>query len=355
VKRELSAYLDLLRILAAFAVFVSHLSWHQLTGGFLWQIQFLGHPAVVVFFVLSGFVIQYAASTKETTIESYTVARFARLYSVVLPALALTFACDTFGMNHNASVYIPDRETIPLERLTAAALFLSQSWKLNLTLLSNDAFWSLPYEFWYYQIFATATFFVGKTRVALIIGVMLITGPAILLLLPVWLLGVAAYRVSVKIKIGKIGGAVLWFGGVAGIIASVALRNAGVFHVYADVDFLPPGFSLTDYLLGVSVAGNIVGAACLDLPLARFAKPLSAVAGITFALYLFHLPLLHLAAAYIPTHWPVSARGIAAALFTLGVVLALSFLTERRKRRKREWRMVFRWLYARVFPVNSMK
>lgn len=352
MKREPSAYLDLLRILAAFAVFVSHLSWRKLTGGFLWQLQSLGHPAVVVFFVLSGFVIQYVASTKEATIESYTVARFARLYSVVLPALALIFACDTFGMSHNASVYILDHETFPVERLTAAALFFNQSWKLHLSPLSNSAFWSLPYEFWYYQIFAAAIFFAGKTRFALIIGVMLITGPAILLLLPVWLLGVAAYRVSVRIRIGKIPGALLWLGGVAGIIASVMLRNAGVFHIYANVDFVPPEFSLADYLLGVSVAGSIVGAAYLDLPLARFAKPLAAVAGITFALYLFHLPLLHLAAAYIPTHWPVAARGIAAALFTLGVVLALSFLTERRKR---EWRTVFRWLYARVVGVNSMK
>ena len=65
MRRELSVYLDVLRLSAALTVFVSHLSWIQISGGFLWQLQFLGHDAVMVFFVLSGFVIQYAADTKE--------------------------------------------------------------------------------------------------------------------------------------------------------------------------------------------------------------------------------------------------------------------------------------------------
>src|SRR5712671_3594240 len=84
MRRELSTYLDLLRLTAAMAVFVSHLSWVRISGGFLWQFQFLGHDAVMVFFVLSGFVIQYAAATKEKSLFDYQVARFARLYSVVI-------------------------------------------------------------------------------------------------------------------------------------------------------------------------------------------------------------------------------------------------------------------------------
>jgi hypothetical protein len=63
--RELSAYLGLLRFSAAVAVFFSHIGWTILTGGFLWQLQFIGADAVIVFFVLSGFMIQYAADTKE--------------------------------------------------------------------------------------------------------------------------------------------------------------------------------------------------------------------------------------------------------------------------------------------------
>jgi hypothetical protein len=46
----------------ALVVFMGHLSWKRISGGFLWQFQPLGHDAVMVFFVLSGFVIQYAAA-----------------------------------------------------------------------------------------------------------------------------------------------------------------------------------------------------------------------------------------------------------------------------------------------------
>ena len=86
LRRDLSIYLDLLRIAAAAAVFVSHLARHQLTDGWLWRIQPLGHSAVIVFFVLSGFVIQHVASTRDTHVRTFAVNRLARLYSVVLPA-----------------------------------------------------------------------------------------------------------------------------------------------------------------------------------------------------------------------------------------------------------------------------
>ena len=58
---SLSLFLDLVRVLAAFAVFLSHASWHDHTGGLMWQLGGIGREAVDVFFVLSGFVIAHAA------------------------------------------------------------------------------------------------------------------------------------------------------------------------------------------------------------------------------------------------------------------------------------------------------
>ena len=78
---------------------IVHANYDRFTGGLpvVWRISHLGNDAVMVFFVLSGFVIAYVANSKEKTIESYFISRFARLYSVVLPALILTIIFDYFG------------------------------------------------------------------------------------------------------------------------------------------------------------------------------------------------------------------------------------------------------------------
>src|ERR1700742_1917757 len=86
MNRQTSLYLDLVRFLAALAVFVSHICGQRFTGGLLWQSEPYGDEAVDVFFVLSGFVIGYVTDGRETSTRSFAVARLARIYSVALPA-----------------------------------------------------------------------------------------------------------------------------------------------------------------------------------------------------------------------------------------------------------------------------
>ena len=71
----------------------------------LWRLGNLGNDAVMVFFVLSGFVIAYVADKKERTPRDYFVSRFARLYSVVVPALLLTAIADFLGSHIDYNVY----------------------------------------------------------------------------------------------------------------------------------------------------------------------------------------------------------------------------------------------------------
>jgi peptidoglycan/LPS O-acetylase OafA/YrhL len=79
LRRGFSNYCDVLRFSAAFAVLLSHVSTHSLSGGFLYQLQRIGHPSVIVFFVLSGYVISYVVSSKEKTLADYATSRLARL------------------------------------------------------------------------------------------------------------------------------------------------------------------------------------------------------------------------------------------------------------------------------------
>ena len=77
----LSLYLELLRLLAATEVVLFHLNGFPLLGGHRAPWNAFGHEAVVVFFVLSGFVIAFAAHTREHSAKAYAVSRLSRIYS----------------------------------------------------------------------------------------------------------------------------------------------------------------------------------------------------------------------------------------------------------------------------------
>jgi peptidoglycan/LPS O-acetylase OafA/YrhL len=217
------------------------------------------------------------------------------------------------------------------------ALFLTQSWG-HISLLSNDAYWSLPYEFWYYVIFAAATFLKGRQRIAALVVSCAVAGPSILLMGPIWAAGAAAYRLTKRVTVGKSMAQLLWVTtGVAAI--AVTLANGKPFTLTSSL--LPPAFSGLDFLLGALVAMNIFSASFLSFSISALHRPVAKLAGMTFALYLFHLPLLHLATAYMPVGLPVPSRALIEAAFALTVIYLLSFITEGQKHR---WRRGIRWL-----------
>lgn len=83
MNKTLSIYLDFVRFSAACIVFLIHARYARITGGTLGDLGDYANDAVMVFFVLSGFVIAFVASTSETTPSDYIVAR-----------LSLVVSCD---------------------------------------------------------------------------------------------------------------------------------------------------------------------------------------------------------------------------------------------------------------------
>lgn len=84
-----SAYLDGLRVLAALSVLIYH--WAGLYHVPKAAAGHHGHDAVIVFFVLSGFVIAHVAE-RSPDWKHFAFARVTRVYSVGFPALVLAFA-----------------------------------------------------------------------------------------------------------------------------------------------------------------------------------------------------------------------------------------------------------------------
>ena len=96
MRKEFSLYLDLVRFLAAVTVVIYHSNYRELIPASL-PIRNAGHSAVIVFFVLSGFVVAYVVDTKERTALEYWSSRLSRIYSVAVPAVILTLILDNIG------------------------------------------------------------------------------------------------------------------------------------------------------------------------------------------------------------------------------------------------------------------
>jgi peptidoglycan/LPS O-acetylase OafA/YrhL len=255
---------------------------------------------------------------------------------VVLPAILLTYVLDRIGMARDPSLYDAGRETMPLWRGAAAALFLSESWYREVALFSNSSYWSLPYEFWYYVMFGAALFLRGKTRIAAIIAAALIAGPNILLLFPNWLVGVLAYRQSRKAPPGR-SAPLLFAVSILLTLGGYAAREAGLIPSYSS-DYLPFAYSLSDYVIGAGIALNLYAGSGMEFAfLRRFKTIIREAAGVTFSLYLFHLPIMYCLATFMPQGLPLAVRFATMVGASFVICAGLSRFTEHHKDGLRDW------------------
>jgi peptidoglycan/LPS O-acetylase OafA/YrhL len=294
----LSVYLDLVRFGAAVVVVLSH-AWPVLVPGH--DLPWPGHQAVVVFFVLSWLVIAHASTRPGLSAGEYAIHRAARIWSVAIPALLLSLiaaaAVGTAGQLEAPSV---EGQFGAIPNLVLNAVFAGQLWFADVQPPFDSAYWSLNYEVWYYALFGAWFFLRGRPRVLTIVVIAAVAGPKILLLLPIWVLGVVLYRhqpalserVALLIFLASAGLALLFVGLGAGIEVRHALwpYGSGVLRLLGGSNEF-----LTDWLFGLIVAANFAAAAQLgrygDI-LLRFTSPIRAAAGHTFSAYLYHQPLL---------------------------------------------------------------
>ncbi len=340
--RSLSTHLDLLRFGAAMVVFVSHVALPIVSGGILplTRLVELADDAVMAFFVLSGFVIAHTAQTKDRGLRDYGEARMARLYSVALPALMVTILADELGRRLDPTVYAGwwHQPWSPFVQIGAATFFVNELWYTSIRPFSDGPYWSLGYEFWYYVLFGVAFYLRPGVRWIAAALVCAIVGPKILALLPIWGIGVAIHRY--RDRIPEWTGWALFLGSIAGYLV---FRGTGLGHTvywWRDSDVVQlvgTGYSRhlpSKYVAGLLFASNIAGFAAIHhrISLRGIERPVRWLAGMTFSLYLFHYPLLHLATAALPGQPGWRPRVLALVALVLLSVVGLASVTERKKR-----------------------
>ena len=325
MNRETSLYLDFVRFCAALVVFLSHAAGQRFTQGFLWQIGPYGGEAVMVFFVLSGFVIGYVTDRNETSVAAYGVSRAARLLSVAVPALVLTAILDGIGRSLHPGYYNAawgyDAAGLPMQFLRALT-FTNAVWGTMAGPGSDLPFWSLGYEAAYYVIFAIAIFAPWRWRLPGVAAALVLAGPDIAALFPVWLLGVGCHRVCSRVAVGTAWGVALMLGPVL----AWAGYEAAVWRM---------GLARQDWVVGPLFAAHLAGVHAVAPAFGRgldlVARPVRWLAGATFSIYLFHLPVLQFLTTVTPWQPGAWQNRLLMLPGALAACIALSTVSERRK------------------------
>ena len=352
MRKEFSTYLDAIRFTAACAVVVAHFTFPQFIAGAGFQGSLAG-LAVTVFFVLSGYVISYVANEKEHALKQFTVSRMARVYSVAVPALALTVAVDLYLIAHNAGHNIPMYEYRALWKyLPVFLLFGSELAGFHAVVLGDGVFWSLSYEVWYYVAFGAFFYLRGWRRIILTLAAVIILGPLPLLYFPIWILGALAYRAHQKIEIDH---GLAHAGSVLTAIALIGLWASGFYdwadgsvntafhdwprtHMHNSMNFA------SHYIAGTLAAAHIFFVRYCRLSFLtgrNTRKTIAYLASFTFAIYLSHRPIMNLW-AYLVGHDPKSAASVVLlAALTVLSCWCFGLISEKQKER---WRTFFRWV-----------
>jgi peptidoglycan/LPS O-acetylase OafA/YrhL len=290
-----SIFLDCLRIGAAFTV----LYMHAFERWFPSQVHDQNkpgepsHAAVIVFFVLSGYVIAHTTISKNRGGLQYAQARLTRLSSVVIPALVVTAIVQyTVGRMDPVMLSLYSRGFSGV-RYILSGLFINEFWFFSAAPPINISLWSLSFEFWYYTIFGLWFFRKpGWKSIVIVLLGCIIAGPKILLMMPIWLSGYFAYSLPRPlISVAK-----AWI-----------LVFAVLFIAWLAIAYIPP----FPYVLGYKplyyanqfvtdwIVGLLIAVALWILPtansLAIQTKPTKyfrVIADLTFPLYVLHFPLI---------------------------------------------------------------
>jgi peptidoglycan/LPS O-acetylase OafA/YrhL len=184
----------------------------------------LGHQAVIVFFVLSGYFVGggvlRAVRRRQWSAKYYLLQRLTRLWIVLIPALFLGALIDTAGIYLFSntgmtyanlwgvglgSVFNVNRVWFALSSFIGNVFFLQQI--LVKSFGTNGSLWSISYEFWYYIMFPLLLAgFMPSSRmlrrvcsIAILIAILIFCGKDISIYFLIWIMGVLTYCLPIGI------------------------------------------------------------------------------------------------------------------------------------------------------------
>lgn len=363
INTEASVLLDLVRGIAAFLVLVSHwkimffLDFHKIPSHRIWfaipyAICEAGHQAVLIFFVMSGYLISGSVfrSSKRGKWQwrSYLTHRFVRLWVVLIPGIFLGGLWDWIGIHYVNHANLYDSMCAKAHGINVTQSLVPSAFFGNIAFLqtilvpsfgSNGALWSLANEFWYYILFPLGWLALQRKTAAsrrifyllLLFPLMWFLRSSVLPLFPVWLAGTVLAMLppprfgnSIRLTAGAIY-VPLVFLFSRPIVLSSLLQD----YVFGGITFLFFWIILSAREPAGAFIGNHIARQS-----ARF----------SYTLYIIHMPALLLLTALFAGQqlWsPTDVSHDALALAILFVLILYAYLiasaTEFRTNRVRDW------------------
>jgi peptidoglycan/LPS O-acetylase OafA/YrhL len=305
------------RIVAAVAVFLSHVSNPVFVPGAAFVFMQSGYNGVTLFFTLSGFVLAWTYLDRMSTLtvgnlRSYFVARLARIYPLYLFALALAAIPYLLGPGVEGDVW--------------SHIFAVQAWSPDYSVAFgyNGPGWSIGVEFFLYACFPLLIIVLGRAKRSVLIAVAIGTVVGVFVLALIFLLSGAAglspvdpasaHRWLYRTPVTRLGDFTV------GIVAALLIRRAGRAPVWAAYAAQAIGVVLFGALMFNGQVVNSVWSwdAVYLVPtflviwglaagqrsfLAVFlgSKPMVVLGEASFAFYLLHGPVLGIINFPIPT------------------------------------------------------
>lgn len=299
-------WIDLIRFLAAFLVMAGHFrgaffeeysvlpeSQQNPLVFIFYFVTRLGYEAVVVFFVLSGFLVGGKAMERIRTnsfkAKDYAIDRFARIMLPLISALLFYLPiCLWFNGSINVISWI-------------GCLFGMQG---VITGIPFGPLWSLSYEIWFYvMMFGIAVLFISKTpkKVALAITVLILSMAIFVKLevyyLWIWFIGAIVYFVKTYDWKHRKLFAITCLALIGILIVSLQLMSGTrAINVNVDMDF-DIIRKIVSIIFGIVVALFIK--VIIDfVPKSKFSLSINRLgtklAAFSYTLYLTHFPVMRL-------------------------------------------------------------
>lgn len=327
--------LEAVRGLAAFYVFVHHFVHCNDSLAYLQRFFVFGQTAVMVFFILSGFVIYYSSAGRnpDFKVRDYMVRRLRRIYPAFILVMLLNWllACHIQGK----------WEVFDFKNFIGNLLMLQDKqhpYTWFEPFHGNSPLWSLSYEWWFYLLFLPVYFILKAqpSRQQWFAGAISLLGFVSFMLIPnqfsimasyfmMWWSGVELAREYVDTK------KVTWKG-QAFSIAVLAL-NVGLWAVVAYLQYRSTGrmeraeYPFVQVQHQFTVLLMVIGAiAWYKLRWVGFEWTVGFfrhLSPVSYVLYIIHLPLILYAAAM-----HLTGSVWLDALWLFPVIFGLSWLME---------------------------